>query len=428
MNVEMRCWVFVIASIGICFANAAEIANNHQAYIAQYAREYLPLGMDANSWYDFEALFFDLDDDGTEEALIASKGNRDRSGNGWAITRRNVATGKVECHPMVNESGFTIYSYPWALYVVSIAGVGDRLYGNDVMVYDIKDFGMRNGTQNIYRDDVLLKMDTNGLLCVTSVANGFFDLVSNPGFRRLDRTVTEFYKGEGLMLVEHAEKARCISHVMPEGFDLFASKYREEMKRRYGVKHKVNVYAIFFDADNDEDADFYVSSDIERRKDGRYEWHLYLNDGGKFAKARKPIWFNAGKEYNRESIEPDETATINSFYRVQRTNGFSPSIIILDRDVNNFHSRASLRQRLSQPPARQAKRLSREQEKEYYRALEEWQWSQKSKLGFVPAYDFEELITWFDFLCMERLECESFPEKQVSCTGSTPTQFNNACQ
>lgn len=53
MNVEMRWWVFVMASIGICFANAAEIANNHQTYIAQYATEYLPLGMDANSWYDF---------------------------------------------------------------------------------------------------------------------------------------------------------------------------------------------------------------------------------------------------------------------------------------------------------------------------------------------------------------------------------------
>ena len=58
-------------------------------------------------------------------------------------------------------------------------------------------------------------------------------------------------------------------------------------------------------------------------------------------------------------------------------------------------------------------------------ALEEWRWRQKSKLGFIPAYDFEELITWFDFLSMERLECESFPDKQVSSAVSTPTQFNN---
>lgn len=411
MNIKMKVLFFVMSGIGVCFADAAEIANSHQAYIAQYGQEHLPLGMDANYWYDFEALFFDLDENGMEEALIASKESRDRSGNGWAVTRRNATTGKIEEHPMVNESGFTIHSHPWALYVVSLAGVPDRLYGNDVTVYDIKNFGLRDDKQNIYRDDVLLKMDTNGLLRATSVANGFFDLVSNPGFRRMDRAVTEFYKGEDAMLVERAQAAINILCQPPRGFDLFANKYREEMKRRFGVNHNVNVYAVFFDADNDGDTDFYVSSDLEERQSGHYEWHLYLNDGVRFAKAMKAVWFNAGKDYNRESIEPDETANMNSFYRVQRMNGFVPSIIILDRDANTFHSRASLRQRFSHPPIRLAKRLSYEQSKEYYQALDEWQGDQKSKLGFIPAYDFEELITWFDFLRLERLECKSFPEK-----------------
>ncbi|MBR3922972.1 MAG: hypothetical protein IKJ45_07645 [Kiritimatiellae bacterium] len=411
MNTKMKVLFFVMSGIGVCFADAAEIANSHQAYIAQYGQEHLPLGMDANYWYDFEALFFDLDENGMEEALIASKESRDRSGNGWAVTRRNATTGKIEEHPMVNESGFTIHSYPWALYVVSLAGVRDRLYGNDVTVYDIKNFGTRNDKQNIYRDDVLLKMDTNGLLRATSVANGFFDLVSNPGFRRLDRAVTEFYRGEDAVLVERAKTAVNIPCTQPRGFELFANKYREEMKRRFGVTHSVTVYAVFFDADNDGDVDFYVSSDVEERQKGQYEWHLYLNDGGKFVKAEKTVWFNVGKDYNRESIDPDETAPMNSFYSVQRMNGFAPSIIILDRDGNTFHSRTSLRQRLSQPPVRQARRLPYEQEREYYHALEEWQGCQKSKLGFIPAYDFEEFMVWFDFLRLERLECKSFPEK-----------------
>lgn len=172
----------------------------------------------------------------------------------------------------------------------------------------------------------------------------------------------------------------------------------------------MTVYAIFFDADNDGDADFYMSSDVEVRKDGQYEWHLYLNDEGKFSKAEKAIWFNAGKEYNRESIDPDETVFRKSFYRVQRLYGFSPSIVILDHDGNNLHSRASLRQMFSQPPLRPAKHLSRDQDKEYYHALDEWQWNQKMKLGFIPAYDFGELLIRPEFLRLERLPCEEFPE------------------
>ena len=379
------------------------------SYVQKYANQYcISFG---EAWRcDFEVLFFDMDDDGEEEALIADVSNRDRSGNGWVVTQINSQTGMVESHPRRFESGLDVFSHSWKLYVVAFDGVRDRLYGNDVTIYDIKNFGARNGTQNIYRDNVLLRMDTNGFLRATSMKNGFSDLVSNPGFRRLDRAVTEFYKGKEVEFVKRTAAATDISLDRPQGLDWFVRKYREAMKRRFGGDRKVAVYAIFLDADNDGDADFYMSSDVEVRKDGQYGWHLYLNDGGKFSKAEKAIWFNAGKEYNRESIDPDETAFRNSFYRVQRMYGFSPSIVILDQDGDSLHSRTSLRQMSSQPPLQPAKRLSRDQEKEYCHALEEWQWDQKMKLGFIPAYDFEELIIRPEFLRLERLPCEEFPE------------------
>ena len=379
-------------------------------YMRQYVNDFDYIKED-DYLSDFEVLFFDLDGDGNEEALIADKINRDRSGNGWAITRRNATTGKIESHPRRFESGLSVFSHSWKLYVVTFDGTRDRLYGNDVMIYDIKNFGARNGTQNIYRDNVLLRMDTNGLLRATSVKNGFSDLVSNSGFKRLDRAVTEFYKGKDVKFVKRTEAATDISLHRPKGLEWFVRKYREAMKRRFGVDRKVTVYAIFLDADNDGDADFYMSSDVEVRKDGQYGWHLYLNDGGKFPKVEKVIWFNAGKEYNRESINPDEIAFKNSFYRVQRMYGFSPSVVILDHDGDNLHSRASRRQMSSQPPLRSAKYLSHDQEKEYYHALEEWRGNQKLKLGFIPAYDFEELIIRPEFLRLERLQCEEFPEQ-----------------
>ena len=358
-----------------------------------------------------EALFFDFDGDGKmQEAFLASPDQRYADGNGWVTTRKNNVTGKFEYHPTVGEDSLDIYSHSWKLYVVSLDGVRDRLYGNDVMIYDIKNFGASNGTQNIYRDDVLLRMDTNGFLRATSMKNGFSDLVSNSGFKRLDRAVTEFYKGKEVKFVKRSETATDISLSRPKEIEEFVRQYREEMKRRFAVKRKVNVYVAFLDADNDGNADFYVSSNVEKRQDGQYEWHLFLNAEGKFGKAEKAIWFNADKEYNRESVEPDEIAFKDSFYRVQRRYGFSPSTVILDRDGDNLHSRASRRQELSQPPLRPAKHLSYEQAKEYYRSMEEWQWDQKLKLGFIPAYDLEELIIRPEFLRLERLHCEVFLE------------------
>ena len=101
---------------------------------------------------------------------------------------------------------------------------------------------------------------------------------------------------------------------------------------------------------------------------------------------------------------------MNSFYRVQRDNGFVPSIIILDRNGGEIHSRAAIRQALSPRPVPPAKHLSRDQEKDYYRSVEEWEWGQKQKIGFIPAYDFDELVARCDFLRLERLESEVFPE------------------
>lgn len=380
-----------------------------KSYMRQYANDYY-ISVDDQSRCDFEVLFFDLDGNGQDEALIADSDNRDRSGNGWAATRKNAATCKIEIHPVVGESGIDVFAHSWKLYVVSFNGVRDRLYGNDVTVYDIKDFGTRGDTQKIYQDNVLLKMDTNGFLRVTSVKNGFTDLVSNPGFRRLDRAVTEFYKGFDVKFDKRSSAATDLSLSEPADFDGFVKNYREETKRRLGIERKVTVYAVLFDANDDGDADFFMSSDAEREEKDQYKWHLYLVEAGKCAKAGKKIWFNGGKEFNREFVEPVEIAGRNSFYRVQREFGFKPSVVILDSTDGNLHSRTALRQVLTQPPTRPARHLSYEQRREYYSALDEWEGKQKAQLGFIPAYDFEELVLRPEFLRLERLECRSFPE------------------
>ncbi len=395
-----------------CFSTFCAVANDfRQECLKSFMEVEKPFEHSSPDGWVVEALFFDLDGDGrTEEAFLAAPDQHYADGNAWVAVRKNAVTDRVECHPAVGESGINLFSHPWKLYVVSCSGICDRLYGNDVTIYDIRNYGTRGSKQKTYRDDVLIGMDTNGFLRATSVKDGFSGLVAERGFKRLGRAVTEFYKGEDMRLARRSGMVSDVSASKPKGFGEFAEKYRGETKRRLGVDRKVTIFAVFFDADNDGDADFYVTSDVEVRNGGQFEWHLYLNGGDRFFRADKAVWFNTDKGYSRESIQPDETAPMNSFYRVQRDNGFVPSIIILDRNGGEIHSRAAIRQALSPRPVPPAKHLSRDQEKDYYRSVEEWEWGQKQKIGFIPAYDFDELVARCDFLRLERLESEVFPE------------------
>ena len=391
---------------------AADVRSTYRAdYMKQYIehRKSIPL---ASAVSDYEVLFFDLDGNGVEEALISSSVARDRTGNGWDVTKRNPETGRIESHPSpeIVESGIHFASHTSELFIVSLDGSRDCLYVDNALICELKDFGARNGTQRYYRDDVFLTMDAKGFLKAESVKSGFFDIVSNPAFRRIDHAATEMYSDADAKFISGNPAAVDISLPRPKEFDAFVVKYREEVKRRMKIDRKVTVYAVFFDADNDGDADFYVTSDAEGRPNGQYEWHLYLDDGGKFSKAEKTVWFNKDKPWSRESVEPDETAGKDSFYRVQRSFGFSPSVVILDRDGSTFHSRTHRRQSKSPPPTPPARHLTYEQEREYYRELEEWRGKQEALLGFIPAYDFDEMLMRPESLRLERLKCDEFCE------------------
>lgn len=385
-------------------------------YIQQFTDAQKPHRYFQSDEWVVEALFFDFNGDGyADEALLASPDQRYTDGCSWLPSRYVKGKGVLVCTNICD--GTSVYCRNDRFYKLELLQSPKLLVGRDITV------AKREG--NVYHQryvDAIIGIDSNLCFKVLELEHGMAAFVLLPCFRRLDSLTTELYKGFRVKRQQPysvnasresiSNKRVSIGRMgRPCSFDLFINGYRQKVKEQPTINRRVTVYAVFFDADNDGDVDFYMSSDVEERQNGQYEWHLYLNDGGRFAKAKKTVWFNVGKDYNRESIEPDETASMNSFYRVQRVNGFAPSVIILDRDGTALHSRAALRQRLSQPPIRQAKRLSQELEREYYNALEEWQGSQKAKLGFIPAYDFDELISGSDFLRLERLECEVFPEK-----------------
>lgn len=403
----------------LVFAFLTAICHSGFPATNDFKREYVKAFTDAENPYDdftsdewsVEALFFDLNGDGKEEAILADTDQRFANGNGWVTTRLNPVTGKIEWHPRIGESGIDVYAHSRDLYAVSDVDGPVRLYGNDVGIHVLENFGTANDKQRFYKDDAIFTMDTNGMLVAKSLPNGFSDIVAGANLKRIERIETELYYGFDLELKWKSPVASDVVYAAPDGFDGFADLYRNETKSRLGVSGKVDVFAIFFDADGDGNSDFLVSSDAEQPTPGKFVWHFYRNDGGTFHKAEKTFWFNADKDYCRESIDPDETAGRNDFYLVQRHWSLAPSVIILDRDGNVFHSRTARRQWLTPPPLKPGRHLQHDEMKEHYRSLEEWRWSIKAKCGFEPAFDFEEIFSDGNFLRMERLPCASYPEK-----------------
>ena len=122
-----------------CHAVYSMPGDFRQEFVKKFTEAEQPFKYFKSEEWEVEALFFDFDDDGTiKEALLASPDHHYADGNGWLPVRRNSKTGEIEHHPAVGESGISLHSHSRQLYVVSADGVRDRLYGNDVMVYDMK--------------------------------------------------------------------------------------------------------------------------------------------------------------------------------------------------------------------------------------------------------------------------------------------------
>ena len=384
-------------------------------YLQEYTRAVNPQKYFASEEWFVDAIFFDFDGDGkANEAIVASRDQAYTDGSDWNPTRR-LESGSIDIYTNIYV-GVHLFGRRENFYELERAGLRNAVVARDVSVgqYDAaREYCSERAT-------VLVGIDDTCCFKLTQIEGGLDTLVYASNFRSLAVLPVERYVGFDMTPSQSNRsesprtmsggKPSCSTVADPTRFGKFLQCYRKDVKQRFSIDRKVTVYAVFFDADNDGDADLYVTSDAEGRPNGQYEWHLYLDDSGKFSKSEKAVWFNKDKPRNRESVEPDETAGRDSFYRVQRSFGFSPSVVILDRDGDTFHSRTHRRQIKSPPPTPPARHLSYEQEREYYPKFEEWKWEQKAKLGFEPACDFTEIVLNYDFLRLERLKCETFAE------------------
>ena len=372
---------------------------------------------------DYIAIFFDFDGDGVEEALLDDYYS-EYSTPEWELFRR-MGPGRfydTDAKGVIRWPSFklSICCRPENLYRLVLENGMERMVGLNVWVTEIENPQTRKERQLHGYEDVILSMSGKGEFVRNRIPGGFGDLLRNPAFVRLDRIYPEFYSVSdvvrrpwcwaGCNRMPDSLAARLKPRggiARPEGFDAFVRRYRDDVRKRTGHVRPLPVHAVFLDADNDGDADVYMSSDAEAVAGGRFRWTLFLNDGGRFERAADTIWFNREARACMESLEPQDVAGKNAFYRiVWLGDPYKPCVALIEDMDGEFHSHTYMRC----VPAEERKAVDI--------GSDEWLGRNEGRLGFVVPHDFLGTLKWLWFVRLERLPCETFHE-DVKATASS---------
>ena len=282
------------------------------------------------------SIFFDFDGDDRDEALTSTTSQSDACGNAWSVWTTGI-DGRLfplEVSPDT-QSNFTFTCHEWSFYFLQKAQGRAQFVG----------LGMDAGIMNAERSGFVSKMpdcifskDKSGELKVDELLPSLDWQFRTGGMVKIERLYGEKYKGFDF---EPSQREYWFNFRRPKGdlrpgggvaepagFTAFADGYRRDVKARTGAEKGGSVFAVFLDADNDGDADCYVSSDAEGDKDGKYSWTLYMNRDGVLGRAAEPIFPVAARRELCE-LPPSVVAATNGFCRVVRFD-VNPFFVILD--------------------------------------------------------------------------------------------------
>lgn len=363
----------------------------------------------SESWA-VSARFFDFNGDGRTEALM---GHTDRADLQFVWWGRD---GKLICQdtPLLVDDANPCYSEGLSAYAVRFSGGVSRLVLLDALSYDSR----TNHVQTSFRTNILCTVNSKFQLNTGFLKNGFDDLVRNPGFESLERIDVEVYAGHELKLISESScstngaTALAAGYLLPIGFEKFIQQYRAKIKREKNVNCSMTVFAIFLDANQDGDMDCYVSSSLHETQNGEHEWTLYLKNKDVYSVAEKPIWIFDRTEVRAWGIaESRVTAARNAFYQVvyHPFSSFEkPStIVLLDWNASRLHSRTC---RDYIPAELYRKRPNRRCLGDGDSEFRNWASLVKTQVGYLPPYDFQEIISDACFHRLERLPCLEFHE------------------
>ena len=348
----------MVAKIGIVammygFFSMAILANETNCNKWSFHANELKSRLDTSWWRKFysddtwhiRCIFVDMDNDGVEELVAATTSDEeDRAGYVWKIYKNEKEDGFKQMMRRHDGSDIYFLCHWYSFYKVSYSDQKVTVVGLDMKANVEENLG--NGCRRIVRPTpdckfTLMPESKFMLHEIQPDVDTFFQRQDVVGIERL---YPEWYFGFDFKPpkdVQHSPFTQRPPYRLPKGdlrrgggmkedggFGAFVEEYRRKVKRNAVGRNNVTVYAVFLDADNDGDADCYVSSDAERTDDGKYKWSLYLRRGETLSAVLDVVY---PVEDHKElcKLNPWVTASKDSFCRVIRFD-VNPLFVILD--------------------------------------------------------------------------------------------------
>ncbi len=344
-----------------------------------------------SNWFVW-AIFFDIDNDGKMNSLLATAMDDSRDGCGWrsVFNPTNGPAYEISCDVYAYESVelFVLESKQSAPLLVKC--------GN---LYTKKD---AQGIPQYEDNFIVLTTNKQEIVC-ESMTGGIEEWICKPRFRRLSRAPLSKYEGYNL----HEKFYSCFTplptheteNVTSSALQNLIKSYREDIKAKFNLSGKVTVYTISFDADNDGDEDVYISSYPEKIQGDRLTWHLYLNEEGVYRRATRRC------VSHRTILDPEEVAVPTAFYKVTFSGKSRKPVVFLFDNKNGKGLTYSYLKLISKDDHAKRPKYEGYGDKEGQHALEEWKSTMKHKIGHPVPKTIREMLSGSPFKSLERIPC-----------------------
>ena len=324
-------------------------------------RQSLKTGFDTSYWreiwpddiWHIRCVFADIDGDGMEEMLAITTSEEDRMGDYWKVWKQDD-TGKYKQVFLAGEISFCCHedSFFCMRRRNGAAVIGLGMEAGYV--------SKSNSRMDKLEPDCSLAFAVGGKFVLNVIRPDVDNCFRDEDVVSIERLYPEWYFGYEFKSPPddtHSPYTTWCGYSKPKGdlrrggveqpkdFDAFASEYRRDVKMRIGVKEKITVYAVFLDADNDGDADCYVSSSVESDGSGKYSWTLYLRGEGGYSKAKVAVHPVRDKNCKNE-LKPKAIGRRDSFCRLVRFD-IDPTFMLLDEEKSTSAVRDAITNILS---------------------------------------------------------------------------------